>query len=392
MATMFTPIRSNRHPNHRRRRGRSSPSTILLYSSMLALIAIALVLWQSWKKDQGKEDPAKSTSQPVLLPTSPTRGAATSMSAAATSRPTSNISPAAIPLTDKERIAITDVSDNVRTLDETGFYILLGHAGKMRRLSAEEFDSLSRPGEELLLQRPALFRAQPVRVKMRVFQAFKISVGKGLSASRHWPPDKPVWRLQGLSVVPRDVMPRDLVVFSVEDPTPLLGEPDKITRDGSMEYYGTGRRLDLAAIFYKVHLDIDRENNPRNYPVLFAWQLSGQSNGESGQFPKAVVYILGTLLVLLVGFVVLKRYLRQIRRIDAANAPRTYRPLRDLTAGEKKRFGMADEDEENEEDGADQTEPENTEVDPLLRQAAEEYHRDQLERQRQQKDGDDGNG
>lgn len=391
MTTMSTPIRSSRHPIHRRRRGRSSPSTILLYASMLALIAIALVLWQSWKKDRGKLEPAKTTSQPIILPTPPPATAPTTAASAPTSRPTprwptSNISPAAIPLTDTERIAISDVTDNVETLDETGFYILLGHAAKMRKLSGEEFDALSRPGEALLLQQPAFFRAQTMRVQMRVFQVQEISVaGGGLSPSRHWPPDKPLWRLDGLSVVPKGAVVHDLMVFCTEDPTPLLGEPKKTTREGTMEYYGTGRRLDLAAIFYKVTVKKDQHGNLRQYPVFLAWQFSGRSGG--GQFPTAVVYIFGVLLVLLIGFVFLKRYLRQVKRIDATPGPRPYRPLRELTSREKRQFGMAGEAEVEDED-----EPEDTEVDPLLKQAAEEYHRDQLERQRQQEDGEDDNG
>jgi hypothetical protein len=145
----------------------------------------------------------------------------------------------------------------------------------------------------------------------------------------------------------------------------------------------------LAGLFYKIHMTRDRGDRNqgstlREYPVFLAWQIAAKPRlGGGGATVLGVFLVAG--LALLVGFVVLKKYLRQIRKGDQPAV--RYRPLRDTLRAEAAAALAAAE----EGDAPEDTEPQDTEVDPLLKQAAEEYRREKKQ-EREQADGEDGSG
>jgi len=189
---------------------------------------------------------------------------------------------------------------------------------------------------------------------------------------------KPVWRLHGLNLVPPDKTPHPLIVFLLQDPQQLLGKPDKVHMSGDLEYHKSRDRLDLAAVFYKVYTGRDLKRRQRDYPVFVAWQAAAQPAAGLSRGGTMLTLFIGMGVILLIGFLFLKRYLRQIRGAGQSGFVR-YRPLRDRIAQ-----GSAAPDAAG---GADaEAQPaEDTDVDPLLKQAAEEYHRE-----RHQEDAADG--
>ena len=392
MPAMATPRRQKRHAGLRARGGRTLASTILLYASFLVLVLAMLLVWEWYKKrDAPPKEPAPPPSAragPLAPPTRPagptTRAGAASAPAtsapAGPDEPGDNLSPSAIELNENERIAFGDVQDGIGKLDETAFYMLLGRADKMPRLSGDDFDALPRPGTGNILKQPSLFRAQAMRIKLRVS---RYTAGKEISYSRHWPKDRPLWRIHGLDLVPLRQTPHPLIVFLLQDPRPLLGEPDKVNVSGDLEYHKLKSRLDLAGIFYKVYSSKDRKGQRRDYPVFVAWQAADTTTRSAPRFGSLPMLLIGILVALLVAFLILKRYLRQTRKIDAEPFVR-YRPLRDRPSGASDAPAPADEKPPDAEAEAREAEG----VDPLLKQAAEEYQREQQERQ--QDDGTNG--
>jgi len=394
--------------------GRTLAGTLLFHASLIMVIVIVLIAVQQWRRGEGQAQapsqagrrqagsaPASGTSRPATL------------TFATTTRPKdtgeSNLSPAAIELNESEKTAFGAVIDRNSKLDETAFYMLLGRAGKLGKLDKDDFDGLTRPAVENLLASPQLYRAQPMRISLFVFGANKLAPGDGLSYSRYWPRDKPVWRLNAMMLAPvkKEVYP--VIVFVLEDPMPLLGKGHKIDISGEHQYKKPGKRLEVAVVFYKIYATQSMSRKQRDYPVFVAWQLGGKSRARFDKKGASTLLtaVLGIILVLLAGLVFLKRYIQHVKKGDDDDAPVRYRPLRDLSAktdraAETDRAAKTDRAAESEAadseaaeglealaekaDQAPQTEAEqaDVEVDPLLKQAAEEYRKE-----RRQSDGKD---
>lgn len=268
----------------------------------------------------------------------------------------------------KEKLIVSDVQDYSTQLDEPALYLMLSKAARLPTLSGKQFDQLDQPSYHNMLNKPRRYRLLPVRITVMAYAVKKLHTGPdgGLSPSPHWPKDKPVWRIDCLHAPGGDERRKEpMRIFSVADPTEILGEPDR-TEAGEL-IYAPGRRLDIAGVFYKVYSGSTVEGKRGNFPVVIAWQYRSGAGGlfvETATHPIVVTALAGVAL-LAGGYLVIRRHISRIRR--ARSAPREYRPKRDTA----------------EEPGRQSPSPETDYVDPLLKEAVEE-HRKQARHKRQE--------
>jgi len=272
----------------------------------------------------------------------------------------------ALKLTEKEFVALSAVRDRVGQLDETAFKMLLSKAAGLAQVEGQELQIIDRPAAVNLLRHPERYRGWPVRLTLRAHKVHKVVGGKDLSASVYWPAGRALWQVG--CVDPQSNFPADnpLLVFSIVEPT-VLGEPDKIVGEDERLYYAhRDARVNVTGYFYKVWRQRDTEGNVRNYPVIVAWRLdkpAEQSATPRAQKPAEwrIYIMIVLLLILLMAYALAKRF---FRRQGGRKNPSEYQPMRfDIK--------MPDEDEPAEsEQGAAQS------VDPLLREAAEEYRKE----------------
>ena len=71
---------------------------------------------------------------------------------------------------------------------------------------------------------------------------------------------------------------QEIVVFSLIDPTELLGTPDAVSDKGECTYGDSGKLIELAGIFYKTYKHEMTDSKPgearyRDYPLVLAYYL-----------------------------------------------------------------------------------------------------------------------
>ena len=176
---------------------------------------------------------------------------------------------------------------------------------------------------------------------------------------------RPVWKMSCIDARSDDPLTGPVLVFSAVEPT-ALGEPDAVGDQGE-RIYRPGRTVKLAGIAYKVWRSKDLDGNVRDFPVVMGWRTDAPSPKQTK--PKPGLSFSGyqaaaLVAILLMGYLVLRRYTERRRR----EAPRvSYRSPREGSA--PKRGQPPDTDEE-----AQREQP--PEVDPLLRNAAEQYRKE----------------
>ncbi len=264
-------------------------------------------------------------------------------------------------LTEIERQGLVGVADRPFQLDEQGLYIVMRRAAALPKLGPTEWDALDRPSYENLLKRPEDYHLRPVRMTVLVNSVRRVEPGDGLATySRWWPRGKAAWIIDGM--VPRGddalVTDRPIRLVSVAPPPELRREPERTGDDGASLYTAPGPPINAAGVFYKVVTLESRDRAMRDYPVLIAWQLeSARPVAGTGFSASTMVTLIVLLLVLLaVGFIVLKRHIKGLRT-------RQREPARPEGEGEEGRpapVEPADVDQ----------------VDPELRAAAESYRRE----------------
>ena len=285
-------------------------------------------------------------------------------SAPATTFP-ANISPDAIELSERERIALEAVRDRTTSLDETALYMMLAKAGKR----AEPVS----PAYRDLLAHPGRYRGEAIRLTLQVDTVRKLLPEEGLPVTPYWPKDRPVWRLECLN--PAAGRPRDepVVVLSVVAPT-LLPRPDQIADNGDQLFHEPGPMIELTGVFYKVYQARTRGDarDPaawRDFPVIVAWQLAPVAgHGTDWRQSRTILIV---LIILAAGLAVLflRRLIKHQARPRLAQLPR--------------RAAAPSTDQQDAGRGPE----ENAEIDPLLKEAAEDYRR-----KRQSGDGKDNQG
>ncbi|MCP4378378.1 MAG: hypothetical protein GY794_19655 [bacterium] len=264
--------------------------------------------------------------------------------AATTTKPYTpdNISEAAIELTHRQKIALSAVVDGP-SWNEPPFFIMLARTAELvdPKTAAKEYPSLESPAVGYLTDFPNRYRAQKVRVIMRVYESRELVSGSKLWDPRpDWPKGSKVWYLAGWHISQDSSKGEDLVVYSLVDPTKLLGKPSGTTTTGEQFYGGTGRSLELAGVYYKTFRQealrssqFDRQF--RDYPLILAYYLKATKNAgnEKSQGSALINVLIIGLIVLAVGLYLARRLAKQARfaPLSAGQAGNVqYTPLRNI--------------------------------------------------------------
>ncbi len=223
--------------------------------------------------------------------------------------------------TKMEKTVLDDVRDRTWQFDETGLYVMLGLAARAPEMSAMQWHDLDRPAYASLLADPARYRATPLRAKVRVGYVSKLQSGAGLRFSPFWSKDKPVWEMDCYWAEEPHLKEKPLRVYSLVDPTPLIGRPDEVGPHNRMKY-DPGRQIRIAALFYKVIMARQELNRqPRAYPMMMAWQLSRTVDWRSvGRWDAGGLLQLAPVLLLVIllaaAFYFTRRRLAKLRQAD----------------------------------------------------------------------------
>ena len=271
--------------------------------------------------------------------------------------------------TDVEKIilgAVRDATDKtpVHQHKDKALFVLLRRAAAMPKPTADQLDALDRPSYQNILARPARYRGEAVRYIVRVCRSRRLSPGRNLARSAWWPKDADVWEvdcIDGEGKYPGD---RPLRIYCPFDPAAILGKGTQ--KDGDVIYDLPGKRVELAAIFFKVFAarpERQAQGMPDEllYPCLVAWHMKQTSQAGSARPGIIQLTVIIVILVLMVAaFVFVKRRSSRAR----AATQRRYRPLRKETMDESEHIR----------EKTDHDEP--VDVDPALKAAAEEYRQE----------------
>ena len=235
-----------------------------------------------------------------------------------------NISEAAIKLTYRQKMALSAVRDG-QHWNEPAFYIMLARTEELTdpKAAAREYSSLESPAVGHLTDYPNRYRAQKIRATMWVRRSREmVSGSKEWEARPAWPKDKKVWYMAGLHVSEDGSKAEDLVVFSLVDPTEILGGPVGTTTDDEQFYSGSGKAVELAAVYYKTYRQEMLDSSPthrqfRDYPLVLAYYLKSAKRAAGPKSP-AGGFVTTIMIALILLVVVLYMVRRQARRVRSA--------------------------------------------------------------------------
>ena len=276
--------------------------------------------------------------EPTTQPTSAAADTATT-----TTRPymPDNISEAAIELTYRQKVALSAVRDG-RDWRENAFFMMLARIAELidPEASAKEYSSLESPAVGHLTDYPNRYRAQKIRATMWVYKSRELVSGsKDWEARTDWPRGKKVWYMAGLHVSEDGAKAEDLVVYSVVDPTKLLGKPSGTNTAGEQFYSKRGRTLELAGVYYKTFRQetvgsSQDHRQYRDYPLVLAYYLksAGRAEGPTSPIGSLGNTIIAAIILLVALLYIVRRQARRVRLAPTgAGGARTvkYTPLRD---------------------------------------------------------------
>jgi len=267
----------------------------------------------------------------------------------------------ALSLSAREKLILGETRDGTGSVEEAGFYLLMGKLAKLPQLSPARVAQLDAPAHANLLARPGRYRFELLKMAVRIFRVEKLTVDEQkISASPYWPSDRAVWALYGLAG--RDPN-QPVIIYSAVKP-PDMPKPSKVLSDGQLEFQKP-LAYELCGVFFKFIVKADRDRKfLRKYPVILAWQLStSQASAEPGSSVtgplRGGILLLAVVLALAV-LIFLKRKLRQSPP-HRAGVFGNYRPLRHEPPAEPGRDDV---------DGPG-------EIDPDLARAVDEYQKNQ---------------
>jgi len=294
---------------------------------------------------------------------------------------------AILTLNEIEKQAMLEARANPGVLAETAFGLMLVKVASLPELGDKEFNLLDRPAVANLLRTPERYSGAPMAMKIAIYEVRKCMPDDGdISLTAPWPRSKPLWWITGRTSWPASEDLEPLIVFSMVDPTPLLGEPDPTVGPNGSRKYPHWPIAELAGVFYKVRRTREKKSGAlRDYPVVMAWQFRKDSLrsiiGQSAVDPRLLIPLLLVLALTFVFIFVRKR----TRAARAIRGPR-YQPRRheteatsDADKGIVPFVPPPDEDE--------------GQVDPELIAAAEQYLKEHPpETEQEHEDGKDRQG
>jgi hypothetical protein len=278
-----------------------------------------------------------------------------------------NISEAAIKLTHSQKVALSAVRDG-QHWRETAFYKMLARTAELvdPEASGKEFPSLESPAIGNLLDYPNRYRAQKIRATVRVHQSREyVSGSKDWDVNADWPRGKKVWYMTGFRLSERGansekkIPAQEIVVFSLVDPTELLGEPDATSADGASTYGQSGMQIEMSGVFYKTYRQEIADSTPtnrlyRDYPLLLAYYLkASQQPSGGGSEPTGMrdaIIVVGVILMGLLYMV--RKHAKQARSA----------PIRSGTSGNVKYTPLRNVEEDNLPDEERENEPVNQDL------------------------------
>ncbi len=237
--------------------------------------------------------------------------------------------------------------------DPVAFTMFLRKTASLPKLQSEEWSLLDRPAARSLLADPERYAGRPIALRVYVNRVWKWEPGQDFTASADWTrADGPVYRYDCLNAEAAHPADEPIYVVSTLEPNALLGPPRKIGDDGDWRYTDLPR-VQLAGVFYKVYAGRDTQGLPREYPVVFAWQMrtgagggadvasDSWARGLAGEGAMTFSLAMGAVLLLAIAAYVFWR-LRQ-----ATRALRD-RPLRTLSpaVGARTREGSDEEEDQ----------------------------------------------
>jgi hypothetical protein len=240
----------------------------------------------------------------------------TTQPATATTKPymPKNLSEAAIDLTYRQKVALSAVRDGAHWR-EKAFYVMLARTAELvdPEASSKEFPALESPAIGSLLDYPNRYRAQKIRVTMRVHMTEEyVSGSRNWAPDRDWPRGKKLWHMTGFRLSElganseKKTPAQEIVVFSLVDPAELLGKPKAVSDKGACTYGQYGKTIELAGIFYKTYKDEIVDSNSkrpakRDFPVVIAYHLkaskvtSHETDGSTAMRNAVIVVVVAMM-------------------------------------------------------------------------------------------------
>jgi hypothetical protein len=231
---------------------------------------------------------------------------------------------------------------------DTAIYRLLNIATQLPQLPAADFDRLYRPDYETLLTTPDPYVGRPIRVDMYVYSVRRLVSGEDITPDVNWPVGTPLWQIRGYDV--HGVNQQSFMIYSVTDPTDLLGPPVRVEEGVRNIYRPEHSLLSFACVFVKIFNTFEagvsddpdeqatQERTYRDYPLVIAWQAVDPTAEETVAGPNWRVFITSALIALLaaVGLAVFIYMNMKIRRTHGETSARPgiaqlkgYKSLRD---------------------------------------------------------------
>jgi hypothetical protein len=133
---------------------------------------------------------------------------------------------------------------------------------------------------------------------VQVIKARKLeSDNRALSAVAWGKAGQPIWQLDCLNTATLKRSWQPMIVLMTRAPD-FLGKPDKTDESGA-EVYFRPIDVDIAAVFYRIYTAADLQGNPRDYPVLLAWQAEKAVADSPAKKPPymQVLLVVGVLLM-----------------------------------------------------------------------------------------------
>jgi hypothetical protein len=218
-------------------------------------------------------------------------------------------------------MALAKIRDGQTSLDETAFYLMLARTRRLaddQAAAKSEFPDLETPAIGNLSDYPSRYRAQKLRMMVRVYTCRKIVSGDpNLHPQPAWGKGKILWRMHGYHASIASGKIEDVIIFSLVDPTAALGKPVSVNDYGEALYSRGGRELKLTGLFYKLLRAEAESSKPasplwRDYPVVLGYYLERAAK-SADRTPPFLTAAIALLVVLAFGFIMMKRHVRRLR-------------------------------------------------------------------------------